>query len=190
MKVLRDAGIALASLMLLVGCNENPGQHSSAMPVAMEEKRRQDHDYAVYAGPASASEFKERYGGSISQTLPESAPLKKGSGDPICKIAQYESKATAAAHFGRDGRVEGVNCEISKSDFDAIERHYGRKNIHNKYLNQRSYENFVTWRTKTGFITTYTEILGRAPSGATLVSYHLYLGEVEHPYYSEYVAGK
>lgn len=190
MKVFQNPGIAIAALILLVGCNENPGPYSESMPTAKEENRLQEDDYAVYVGPVSADEFKELYGGSISQTVPDSAPLKKSNGEPVCKIAQYESKAIAAALFGRDGRVSGVSCEISKSDYDAIEQHYGWKKIHNKYLNQRSYESFVTWRTKTGFITTYVEILGRAPSGATLVSYHMYLGEVEHPYYSEYVAGK
>lgn len=124
----------------------------------------------------------------VFQALPEAAPLKRVTGEPLCKVPQYESQAVINAFFSNEDVFEGADCEISSSDYEEISARYGRENVLRAYLNQRVYEDFRTWRTKQGFVTTYVEVQGRAPDGGILRTYRLFAGPVERRHYSEFVS--
>lgn len=147
----------------------------------------------AYDGPISLPEFNQLFGGGCSsgtcivETTPDTAPLKKSTKESICIAAKYERNAIFTAYFSREN-IEGALCEISKADYESIITSYGSENIHNKYLNQRSREDFLTWKTSNGYITTFKEILGRDPNGNTMFSYYVYTGSVEHRHYSKYIA--
>lgn len=179
--------------LLLAGCDEPNASDRAAGSKAAQESAKAVPDFAMYDGPDDPAGFAAKYkghcsGGScIIETQPLTAPLKKADGEPLCAVGKYERQAVVTAHFGRDDRFQGAGCMIGGADYDEIRDRYGRGNVHKRYINQRGVlEDFLTWKTKDGFITTYREILGRAPSGGVLVSYHVYVGPAEHRYYSEY----
>lgn len=154
----------------------------------------QSSDYIKYVGPNNVSDFDNRYKNECTRNLcilqesPTMLPVQKNDGQPICVIPQYERQALISVNFDRDNNFVGANCEISKSEYDKVSAYYGTNNIFNEYLNQRDvYEDFVTWKTSFGFITTYKELIRRASNGETIYSYHLYIGKKEHPNYSEYL---
>jgi hypothetical protein len=146
----------------------------------------------AYTGPSTDAGFAARYGTSCSmgscifEATPADAPLQKTNGGPICAVAKYESRAVGTAFFSRDGSFEGIGCEIDEPDYRAINEVYGRARIFKRYRDQRTYEDFVTWKMADGFLTTYTEILGRAPNGGVMRAYRVYAGPKEHRHYSVY----
>jgi len=189
--VLRAVGLKAVLLsLLLAGCNEPAASNGTS---EAKGPPKSAPDFAIYDGPDDPASFAAKYKGHCSGGLciieaqPLDAPLKKANGEPLCAIGRYAWQTVVTAHFSREGRFQGAGCMIGGDDYAAIRDRYGRGNVYKRYLNQRGvYEDFLTWKTKDGFITTYQEILGRSPSGGVLVSYHVYLGPVEHRHYSEY----
>ncbi|MFZ6730626.1 hypothetical protein ACO0LG_01705 [Undibacterium sp. Ji42W] len=169
------------------GTNDNSSKESSA-------KVKKQVDYAIYDGPNNSSDFEGKYHNNCTSSIcvleisPDNSPLKKNGGTPICLIPKYESKAVLSVAFDRDSNFIGVSCQISESDYADISSYYGINNIYNKYLDQRGvYEDFRNWKTSSGFITSYKELIGRGNDGRIGYSYNVYVGIKEHPHFSEFV---
>lgn len=178
--------------LLLAGCNEPQSTDGRS---ASKEPERKTGDYVAYDGPSEQTAFATRYkahcsswGECISELQPSSAPIKKSDGDPLCVIPQYGRHFVLVAYFSRDDVFRGASCQISEAEYEAIISHHGRYNVFKKYLDQRSYEGFLTWRTQAGFVTIYKEVQRRSPNGGVIYEYYTYTGPDEHPHYAKFVA--
>jgi hypothetical protein len=182
------AAFLIATAFISSGCTKS---ESTTTEVAEVQK---SFDYAAYDGPNNISDFDGKYNNHCTTSLclledsPSNIPIKKHDGTSICAIPQYESKALLTAYFSRDGNFIGAGCQISALDYNNISSHYGTNKTYNRYLDQRGvFEDFKNWKTSNGFITTYKELIGRGKDGGVVYVYNLYVGNNEHPRYSEYV---
>jgi len=177
--------------LLLSACDQS--QSTSDQTISVQSERKVT-DYVIYDGPTGEQQFSATYdaycssGTCIGELYPESAPIKKADGASLCAPPEHSRQVILTAYFSRDERFHGASCRISESDFDAVVRHLGRYDTFKKYLDQHVFEDFLTWRTTAGYVTTYKEIERRAPNGGVIYSYHVYTGPDEHPHYAEYVA--
>lgn len=183
-------------ILITLGCDrDNVAKKStSKLQPQVTAIPKDDGQNLVYSGPNSYEEVKKFYGTECSggmciiTTQPNTAPIKKKNGNPVCIIAKYESISVATIYISRDDRTEGADCQISASDYEAIANQYGELNVYKKYLDQHTNIDFKTWKTKSGYITTYKQIEGINPNGGVMYEYHVYVGFVEHRHYSKYIA--
>lgn len=179
-------------LFIVFGCDSKSSSQEKLQKTTSNDKVAKLE--AVYDGPLNSSEFSHVYNTScgsnecIIEVTPEAAPLKKSTKENLCIIPSHERSAIVTAYFSREDTVEGALCEVSKADYETLIASYGKSSVYKKYLNQRSSEDFLTWKEKNGYVTTYKEILGRDPNGNVMYNYYVYIGSVEHRHYSKYVA--
>ena len=174
--------------LFLSGCGESGSNYS-----VDSGKDFKKGDYVSYSGGDNIKEFNLKYGkqcGTQFACLLEGAssdtPLKKYDGKNLCINGRYEYNSVSKYYFDMDGYFVGAVCEVSESDYYDVGRFYNSSDFYKKYSNQRGVlEDFKTWRTDYGFVTTFKELIGRTSSGIGY-QYYIYFGKKEHPHYSQY----
>lgn len=186
--------ITVGGFLILSACSKTAPDTISDKSAAVADRAVDLPDYVSYDVAMDPKEIAKRTGSPcamnmcVFQAYPKEAPLKKHNGTELCILPEYESQSVLQGYFNRDDKLVGMGCTISREDYDSIASRY-RSQAVTRYLNQRGvFEDFRTYQTRTGFITTYTEIMGSAPNGDVKYTYHVYVGPEQHPHYSEYVS--
>lgn len=178
---------SLAAALLAAGCHVQPppsGSQANAHPKATEPYLVVDPE----AVPSSyGKDLVSTAGGAVIQTAPDRAPLRRADGTSLCIVPRYERHAVVVGFIAEQDYFLGAECEVSPEEYKSIRSHYGTKASAIEYLDQRGvYEEFKTWATTHGYVTTFRELLGRGRDGQVMYAHRVYAGMVERPHYSDY----
>lgn len=177
----------VALLIILNGCNS---QNNTEPKFEAEGNSAVISDYVAYYGPINEVDIKNTFKEECSEICvlssnPDIVPLKKLDKTPICIDSSLF--ITFQLYLTRQGDTIGAECQINKEDYDKISNHYKINNIYKQYANQREiFDQFRTWKSHNGFVTTYREIDTPDRNDNNTYRYKLYVGKNEHPYRSKY----
>lgn len=182
----------LLTLLLFSGCERASTSTSRNQPTAIAIKEEKISDYAKYNGPKNDIEIKSKYNeecndkSCLISTSPELTPIVKSDNSPIC-ISDSLS-ILFHIYLNREGNTIGAECRIGKDNYDGIVKQNKSINVYKEYANQRDiFEDFKTWKTDYGYLTTYREITVPDSRGNIIYAYNLYIGKEEHPYRSRFL---
>lgn len=157
--------MAVCSFLILSACRKTIPDPSavSGKSVGAADRAVDLPDFVTYDVAIDPKEITQKTGSPCAMSMcvfeatSKEAPMKKHDGSDLCVLPESESQAILEAYFNKDDKLLGIECTVSREDYDAIAIQYRRRTF-NRYLNQRDvFEDFRTYRTQKGFITTYIE---------------------------------
>lgn len=187
--------VSIALSVCILGCNRQNDSPSIEEQKAFDALQSSNEPLVEINASLAQSEIEKFYGtkcesrSCIVESDPSLAPLTKPKGIPLCKVADYESKAISTLYFSKDGTFVGSSCNINEYDYQHIIATLDVEKVHKRYLDQMGVlDLFQVWKSKAGYITTYRESVRRNPNGGIVYNYYLYVGFEEIPNYSQYPA--